>query len=163
MASQFNIGWEDPRKVVVDFTRLLEAHGKRFPEAAKRSVRKGTFVLLADVQRNMPRVTSTAVRSLTARVLESGDVIEGTVGTHIKYVIYLELGTGLFGPKKKVIVVNAKKGKALFWGAFDKDGKPVFRRTVRIRGMKAKRPFGRAVESFAPRFARLIEKELENG
>ncbi len=159
--SSVEFRWDNPNQVVAQVRQMLEERGQAIRRVPEMAVRRGTFELLKLVQEETPKVTSTLVRSLTAVVNKiAADVIEGKVGTWLEYARYVEEGTGIHGPKKQPILVTAKQAKALFWGGYDKDGEPVFRRRVTIKGMKPRAPFGKAMARFLPRYIEIIEQEL---
>ncbi len=153
--------WDNPNKVLADVRQMLEARGQAIRNVPEAAVRRGTFELLKLVQEEVPKVTPTLVKSITAVVTKiSADLVEGKVGTWIEYARYLEEGTGVYGPLKRPITIVAKKRKGLFWGAYDEDGDPIVRKRVTIQGMKPRAPFGKAMARFLPRYIEIIEQEL---
>lgn len=153
--------WSNPDRIITDVKRILDARGQAINRIPERAVRRGTFELLKRVQDEVPKATTTLVKSITAVVTKiSADVVEGKVGTWIEYARYLEEGTGIYGPYKRPITIVARKRRGLFWGAFDKDGDPVVRKRVTIQGMKPRSPFGKAMALFLPRYIEIIEQEL---
>ena len=155
MASKLSIDWQDPNRFLSGLLRQLSEEAGSVARVPGRAVRKGVFMLLRLWQRETPKVTGTLTRSETAAVAELGpDLVEGRVGSPMKYARFVEEGTGLYGPRRALIV--PKGGKAL---KFVFGGEVLYRRNV--KGMKAQRPLGKAVESFAPQFAALVEEELK--
>jgi hypothetical protein len=153
--------WDNPNMVVTEVTRMLRDRGQAIRAVPDRAVRRGTFELLKLVQANVPKVTSTLVRSITAVVKRiSADIVEGKVGTWLEYARYVEHGTGIYGPLKRPIIIAAKSKRGLFWGAYDGDGNAIVRRRVQIKGMKPRSPFGQAVAEFLPRYIEIIQQEL---
>jgi hypothetical protein len=104
-------------------------------------------------KRNVRVDEGTLRASLHQQVTVSADEVRGRVDTPLEYGLYLELGTGLFGPKKQVIrPVRAKalrfevKGKKPVRG---KGSRPVvFARYV--RGVEGDRWLTRALEAVSP-------------
>lgn len=59
--------------------------------------------------RMAPRDTGALAASIEATVAVYGNTIVGRVGSRLEYAIYVNLGTGIHGPKRKVIrPVSAK-------------------------------------------------------
>jgi predicted amino acid-binding ACT domain protein len=156
-----SVEWQDPNGVVGGVLKALRDGGRKIAAVPAKAVRKGTFALLAMVQKRTPKKTATLVRSLRADVTESGTLVEGRIGTQMKYALPLEVGTGVYGPRRRPVVVTARARMALFWGATGADGKRVFAKRVSIRGIRPRRMFGSAVEEFLPLYVPIIEQELE--
>ncbi len=153
--------WDNPNKLVEQVIEMLRAKGRAIARVPEAAVRRGTFELLAMVQKLTPKKTSTLVRSLTATVERlDGTTVEGRVGTWLKYAPFVEYGTGIHGPEKRPILIMARAKRGLFWGAYDADGKPIIRRSVKVLGMKPRAMFGQGVASFVPRYIQIIEQEL---
>jgi len=154
--------WQDPDSLLKEVTRALRAQGVKLQRIPEMAVRRGAFELQARIQANVPKKTGTLVRNIGVRIERAaGGVVIASVGTHMQYAPFIEYGTGLFGPMKREILITAKSKKGLFWGAYDRDGRPIVRRSVRIRGMKPRAPFGQAVRDFLPRYQEIIRQELE--
>jgi hypothetical protein len=153
--------WKDPNLVLSQVQKMLVERGERIARVPERALRRGTFELLKLVQAEVPKLTSTLVRSITATVNRiSADMIEGRVGTWLVYARYLEEGTGIYGPKKKPILITARNKKGLFWGAHDAEGRAIVRRSVLSPGMKPRAPFAKAMANFLPRYQQIILEEL---
>lgn len=152
--------WKDPNAIVGRLMQELAAAGRRVSEVPPRAVRKGAFLLLSMVQERAPKRTSTLVRSLSAQVEEVGPLVRARIGSHLRYALAVEEGTGLYGPKRREIVIRPARRRALFWGAMGADGRPVFARQVRIKGMRPRAMLAGAVEQFEPRYMAIVEKEL---
>ena len=154
--------WDNPNQIYIQLENLLKQQGQQIQQVPERAIRRGIFELLKLVQDNVPKKTATLVRSLTAVVLRiSNDLVEGTVATHIEYARYLEEGTGVYGPAKRPIVIIPKNKKALFWGAYGAGGKPIMARRIVQQGIKPLAPFATALATFLPRYAQIVQEELE--
>jgi hypothetical protein len=152
--------WRDPNRIVTELKRALEAKGKGLRSVPERAIVRGTALLLSLVQKHAPKKTSTLARSLTMVVERiSADMIQGRVGTPLHYGRYLEEGTGIYGPRHQQIVITAK-GKALFWGAHDANGDPLFRKRVIIKGIQPRGYFAAAIGEFLPRYVEIVMQEL---
>lgn len=78
-------------------------------EAAREQMAKAMIAAEAEVRRLVPVKTGHLRRSLTHTVQTHGSTIVGYVGTNVQYGLYLDQGTGLYGPKHQPIVpVKAK-------------------------------------------------------
>jgi hypothetical protein len=153
--------WDNPNAIVSKLMEHLQKGGLDISTVPARAIRRGAFELLAIAQRLATKRTSTYVRSMTAIVDDSNKaLIQARVGTGIRYGRFIEEGTGLYGPKKKAITISAEFAGALFWGVFDKAGKPVLRRSVNVKGMRPQAVFGRAVQAFIPRYGQIVLQEL---
>ncbi len=161
--TQIQIQFKDANKFLAEVMMMLRAQGKKIASVPPRAIRRGTFALLAAIQRHTPKKTSTLVRSLTGEVREvSPTHLEGKVGSPLPYARFIEEGTGVFGPKRRPILVIVKNKKALNWGAFDeKTGRPIFRRRVLIQGVKPQRMFAKGAADFTPKYLEIIDQELK--
>lgn len=159
--SGVEFSWDNPNLLLSQVESMLRQQGTRIKSVPERAVRQGTFELLAIVQKNMPRRTSTLVRSVQATVKRmSEDLLEGRVGTWMQYARFVEEGTGIYGPLGKPILITATKRKGLFWGAYDGNGRAIVRKSVVVKGMKPRSPFQRSVAQFLPRYLEIIQQEL---
>lgn len=89
-----------------------------------------TYATLAvgELKRNIPRKTSDTSRSLhVASHTETTARIEGN-----SVALWLETGTGLFGPMHRKIVPKTKKALAFYVGSFGKGG------SLRLTGSRRK-------------------------
>jgi len=105
----------------------------------------------SEARAHAPHKTGTLQRSILTQV----DYPEGQVQVNEKYGIWLEEGTGIYGPTGSRI--TPKKAKALAWGS---GGSMVFARST--KGMKA-RPFfkpgiEKSVEYINAQFQKVIER-----
>jgi hypothetical protein len=160
--SELRVEWRNPNQFLAAMLKAMNEDGLRIKQVPKRAVRRGTFKLLALVQRFWPKRTSTGVRSTSAEVTDISDtLIEGRVGSSVKYARYVEEGTGVHGPRKQPITIMAKSKKALFWGATDAaTGRPVFRRQSIVQGMKPVGMFAKGAAALAIEYPRIVEEEL---
>lgn len=126
-----------------------------FEKAAEKQVRKALLLIEGDIRRLTPFRTGTLRRSITSHVARTGSIITGTVGTVIFYGLYLEEGTGLFGPLHRKIVPT--RAQALRWPAGGGAGTagPGFTLAGRRRsgkaGANAQYMFRRSVKGIRPR------------
>lgn len=161
-----SFAWQDPNRLLDEVTRLLAERGAAIRSIPGRAVRRGAPELTALIKEETPKVTSTLVRTINFTIEEpGGGVVIARVGTHMRYARFVEEGTGIYGPKKQPIVIEARNKKALFWGLYEpnpKTGKdePVFRRRVVVKGMKPRRMFGKGVERFLPRYVAIVNEEI---
>lgn len=159
MTLEFNL--DDPKALAEQLDAVLQDRAGAIRRVPASAIRQGVFELLALIQRRVPKKTATLVRSITAIVVKvSEDVIEGKVGTPLQYAKFLEEGTGIYGPKQQPITIVAKNRKALFWGAYDGLGGPLFRTRVIVKGIKARHNFAKAIAEFLPRYQQIIEQHL---
>lgn len=153
--------WDNPDRLLAQTIEMLRARGRAVRRVPAQAVRRGTFELLKLVQKHSPKKTGTLVRTIHAAVEQiSTDLIEGRVGTWLEYARYLEEGTGVYGPKGKPIQIVATRKKALFWGAFNENGKAICAKRVTIQGIKPRGYFAKAIQEFLPRYIQIIEEEL---
>lgn len=88
--------------------------------------------------------------SIHTRVIQAGDRIVAYIGTNVHYAPYVEFGTGLYGPRKRVI--RPKRAKVLSWVTRGR-GAYVTTRTGRTRYASAppgQRVFARSVRGMRP-------------
>lgn len=153
--------WQNPNRLSQQVEAMLRERGQRLARVPAMAVRRATFELLDRVKRVAPKQTGTLVRSIAAAVSNAdGGVVVGRVGSHIRYAPFVEHGTGIYGPEKRPILIEAKNKGGLFWGADDSNGKPIIRRSVQIKGMTPRAPFGTATVQFLPRYLAIIQQEL---
>jgi hypothetical protein len=109
--------WDDPNQLLQNVQQLLAARGTAIRAVPNSAIRKGVIILTGMVKDIAPKKTSTFARSVIGLVKKIGeDLVEGVVGSPMAYARYLEEGTGIYGPKGKPFVVEAKPGGTLFWG-----------------------------------------------
>lgn len=161
-----SFSWNDPNRLLDAVTKMLAERGTAIRQIPGGAVRRAAPELTALVKENTPKVTSTLVRTINFVIQdEGGGLVIARIGTHMRYARFVEEGTGIYGPKKVPIVIEARNKKALFWGLYlpnEKTGKdePVFRRRVTIKGMKPRRMFATSAREFLPRYLQIIEQEL---
>jgi Bacteriophage HK97-gp10, putative tail-component len=75
-----------------------------FRRACEQKMREAMLEVEGEVRSRAPFRTGHLRRSLTSVVRVHGDQIVGTVGTTTRYAPWLEMGTGLYGPRNRPIV-----------------------------------------------------------
>ncbi len=156
--------FDDIDGLKADLDAILTERAGAIRAVPVSALRRGTFELLSMVQDLVPKKTSTLVRSITGVVEKiSEDISQGRVGSFLEYARYLEEGTGMFGPKGRPIEILPSSKKALFWGAFDGNGKALIRKRVLIKGIKPRAPFATAIARFIPRYEVIVREELSKG
>ncbi len=152
---------DDPKALAEQLDTVLQKRAGAIRRVPASAIRQGVFELLALIQQRVPKKTATLVRSIGATVVKiSEDVIEGKVGTPLQYAKFLEEGTGIYGPNRQPIAIVAKNRKALFWGAYDGSGGPLFRTRAIVKGIKPRHDFANAIAAFLPRYQQIIEQHL---
>lgn len=140
----------------------LEKLEKVLPMKAAFAVKRVTFLIEAKATRFAPyarfaggtrggRKGTNLKQSGTAEFSGSGLQTVGAVKFTAKYAIYVHEGTGVYGPKQKPYVVEARHKKALFW-----PGAPHPFKRVTIRGMRARPFLKQAFEEEAPKLGQFI-------
>lgn len=118
---------------------------------AESAIRKTTRFIESSAVKKAPERTSNLVNSITSSSRGQGFDTEGTVKATAHYALFVEQGTGVFGPKGKPIF--PKNAKALRWMA---GGKAMFAKS--ILGMPA-RPFLKpAFDEEGPKLFELVFK-----
>jgi hypothetical protein len=119
--------------------KLDESALNRELSTSSGMVGRGLFKLAtrveAEAKRRAPVDTGRLRSSLKKRVVSSGGKIVAEVSTNVKYAVYVHEGTGIYGPRRRLI--TPQRGAVLVFtprGA----ARPVFVRSV--RGVKP-RPF----------------------
>ena len=120
---------------------------------------KATLLVQRDARKNAPVDRGPLRASITPEVVVRSNVIQGIVGSNVKYAPYQELGTRPFkAPWTPIFrwamrkVGGAKKAA----GALAS----VARASIRIRGIKAKRYLQRALEDNADKIYRILGKTV---
>jgi hypothetical protein len=125
-----------------------------FRKAAAMQMRKAVAVVEAEAMRTSPVRTGHLRRSIASAVVVLGNEITGTVGTVTKYAPYLEMGTGIYGPRGRPIVpVRARALRFPAGGGAGFAG-PGFRLSGQQRsgkaGANAQWQFARSVKGIKP-------------
>lgn len=142
--------WDNSAQLLDQLTKLLEERAEKFARIPARAVERAAPELQARVMALTPKKTSTLVRSIGFRVDRNSDgTVTAVVGTNMAYAPFVEFGTGIYGPKRRPILVLTQK-----------KGNPIIRRTIKIQGMKPRAMFGQAVRDFLPRYEEIIRQEL---
>jgi len=134
----------------------------QFPHKVERGIRKTTLLIEAKAVRLAPyarfaggksggRKGTNLKSSGTSDISGSGFATVGAVKFTASYAIYVHEGTGIYGPKQRPYVVEAKNKKALFW-----QGAPHPFKKVTIRGMRARPFLKQAFEEEAGKLGDLI-------
>jgi hypothetical protein len=151
---------------------IVVAHGPTpdqaalaFRRACERKMTDAIREVEGEVRRRAPFRTGHLRRSITSRVFVQAGKIYGLVGTTTRYAPYLEMGTGLYGPRNRPIVpVRAQAlrfpaggSASLFAGGRRRQGSagPGFRlsgaRRAGSAGASARYVFARSVKGIHPR------------
>jgi len=140
---------------------MLEWRGDEVKARVERASRLGidetTAACVRLAKGNAPRRTSAYHGSIQMRpAAPRGKAVIGVWGSFsILYAIFLEIGTGLFGPKHRSYTIRPKNKKALFWpGA----AHPV--KSVRQDGIVAQHILQNAAEKEYPKLASRIRRHL---
>lgn len=142
--------------------RQVRGFMAQFPHKVERGIRKITLLIEAKAVKLAPfarfaggsrggRKGTNLKSSGTSDISGSGFETVGTVKFTAPYAIYVHEGTGIYGPKQKPFVVEAKNKKALFW-----PGAPHPFKKVTIRGMRARPFLKQAFEEEAEKLGDLI-------
>ena len=114
--------WDDPNLLLQNVQQMLAARGTAIRAVPNLAIRKGVIILTGMVKDVAPHgktgLLKKSIVGLFKKINE--DLIEGRVGSGMEYARYVEYGTGVYGPKGKPFVVEAKPGKTLFWGQLDR-------------------------------------------
>lgn len=101
--------------------------------------------------------TGHARQDIHSGVEDHGDEMLLYLAHGMEHGLYLELGTGIHGPKHEPYVIKAKDKKALFWAGATH---PV--RKVIHPGMKAQPIIAPTLEAHIPRFRKLVLEYWED-
>lgn len=96
-------------KVIKDLEKIAN------PDEIKRALQNGCLIVERDAKKNCPVLTGELRASITSRVEETEDGIQGEVGTPLMYGNYVEYGTGLFS-------ANGRGRKEVPWWYQDAEG-----------------------------------------
>jgi len=142
--------------------KQLRDFSAQLPHQVERGIRKTTLLIEAKAVKLAPyarfaggtrggRKGTNLKQSGTSEISGSGFEAVGMVKFTASSAIYVHEGTGIYGPKQKPFVVEAKNKKALFW-----PGAPHPFKKVTIRGMRARPFLKQAFEEEAPKLGQLI-------
>lgn len=181
---KIDFAWKDPNRLLRQVHEELLRRGDEIRAVPEAAVRAGAFELLPLIKQALPKKTSTLARSATVRFErpEHGAFL-ARIGTHLPYAAYVEYGTGIFGPRQRLIV--PVRAKALRWFApvqvgMTGDGRAVYRSAktrsgqttvarkadiaaifrTSVRGMKPRPVWREQTAKFLPRYVYLIQREL---
>lgn len=90
------------------------------------------------------------------RAKTSGNLVSAEVGIKLHYAVFVEEGTGIYGPKRQYIV--PKTAKRLAWKATKGPSNGQWIRAKRVRGMRPWRYMAKAFESGGPYALRRYEQ-----
>lgn len=143
-----------------DAHAALKRMGKvRFRNVAGRWGRKTAISLEHRAKQNAPVDMGRLRASITHRIIEIGNGVIARTGSNVKYAAFQEFGTGIYGPRKRLI--RPVRAKVLSWKP--KSGKRVFVKFV--RGVRPKRYFTKALVAERPvanmRLDEEVKREME--
>lgn len=141
-----------------DKQNTLKKMGRvRFMRAAGRWGNKTAISLEHRAKQKAPVDMGRLRASITHRVIQTGNNVIARTGTNVKYAAFQEFGTGIYGPRRRLIrPVNAK---VLSWKS-RRTGKRVFAKFV--RGVRPKRYFAKALVAERPVAAMRLDQEVKN-
>lgn len=136
--------------VVTGTGRTPEQVQRAFFRAAERQMKVAVAHAAGAIKTEAPAKTGHLRRSVTFVVHVIGDTIVGVVGTNVQYGLWVNSGTGLYGPEHRLIV--PVRAKAL---RFPEPGNPGFRLSGQQRqgkaGAGARWVYARSVKGIKPR------------
>jgi hypothetical protein len=132
----------------------------RAPQLVTKELSRGISSTAADVQRVAKYRAPVDLGILRASIHTEGPHVldrdvRATVGTNVEYAQAQEEGTGIYGPRKRMIVPI--RGKFL---VFKKAGQTIFARSV--RGVRPRYYFKQAIEDNRLTFASTMRGVLES-
>ncbi len=149
-------------RYIVEIPQLsqLQDAFKRAPEVTARETSAAINKSLVGYQgtaKELAPVNTGRLRSsiLVSPARRSGNRIEGSVGTNVRYAAWQEAGTGIYGPRRQEI--TPKRAKVL---SFRSGGRQVFARSV--RGSKPRWYFRGALRRNQSRTEGYFETAVEN-
>lgn len=142
--------------------RDLKKLERVLPKKAEQAIKRTTLLIEAKAVRYAPyarfaggsrggRKGTNLKQSGTSDISGSGFETVGMVKFTALYAIYVHEGTGIYGPKQRPYVVEARHKKALYW-----KGAPHPFKKVTIRGMRARPFLKQAFEEEAPKLGQFI-------
>lgn len=152
----------------MDEDRIAKAVDRALETAAQEMVVKAIHNLdLAGIKRQ----TGMLVSSIGYAKVEGGYVVCAGEEGKVDYAVYLEYGTGLYGPKHRAYEIVPVNKKALHWvekgvGIGPKGGvismnKDVFAKKVIIKGIHPVAFFRKAYEETLQELPEILKFELE--
>ncbi len=159
----FSFHWDRP-DIFDQVVQALDRQALAVSRVPDRAVRRGAALLVRMVRskiqikglmrsRNLLRAVMMEIEAINRRITRARVGVD--VG-RARYGLYLELGTGIYGPLKEPI--RPKNGEWLHFRT--PDGSWI--KTRSVKGVPPQRFFGEAVEEFIPHYFRIIEQELDN-
>ncbi len=143
---------------VIGADELKRAFAQHHALAVKEfstAVGKTALKVEGDAKRGAPVDTGFLRGSITTKGPNATfDNVEASVGTNLKYARNQEEGTGIYGPKKRMIVPI--KGKWLAW-----QGGGNWHFAKQVRGVKPQRYFKKALDGAMPYFVDQMQAALE--
>lgn len=118
-------------------TAMMAIAPEQVTQEMTKAMQKSVLTIEGEAKRLVPVKTGNLRRSLHSEVKPIFGGVTGIVGTPVDYAPDVELGTGIYGPKKQPILIQAKNAKALKIPTPDGI---IFRRSARVPGMKP-RPY----------------------
>lgn len=142
----------------------------KFDRAAQRWARATAIALEFEAKKRAPVNFGRLKSSITHRVEGVGGGVSALTGTNVQYAAFQEFGTGIYGPRRRMI--RPVRAKILRWKG-GKAGRDVRGRFTtgfifarEVRGVRPKRYFAGALKAERPRAeARLdreVKREMEN-
>ena len=150
-------------KITTDIKLSLKT--KEVEDKVKKATKQGLADVVRDIANDAiklsPKKDGENMRSIKYEVGPGGEVakgeLEGAVYSTSGYGGYLEVGTGLFGPKKQMII--PRTAKMLVWEG--KGGKLIFAKAV--RGRPATPYFKPALDKNAKNLPKNMKAHLGSG
>jgi len=111
-------------------------------KAGRKMIDFATLLALSTAKQEAPVRNNILRGSITRSILSD---FEGKIGTNVEYAKYQEFGTGIYGPKKRMIVPK----RAAFLVFKNKSGKLIFAK--KVRGTKPKKFMQKGLQSVQDR------------
>jgi len=134
-------------------------------QGLKNGVERAVQLIRRFTMEEAPKKTANLFKNIFASTEEDGTKLTGTVTVNPltsdgkPYALFVTEGTGLYGPKRKEIVVTPRSRKAL---AFLYGGQLLVRKRVTIKGQKPNPFHERALSKAEPLLPNEIEKGLDS-
>lgn len=128
----------------------LERLERNLDRIIRDTLDMSALMVMGKAKENAPVDKGTLRGSITkTNAVRSGRNYIVRVGTNVKYAPYQEFGTGIYAGRG---YIYPRRARFLAWR--DKSGKWVFAR--RVRGVKPRRYFGKAVEYFKANMGKVV-------